>query len=80
MDGIRIDGRRPESKKEVREAIAADPGRVTVEITSAFHARSGQDVALGEADMPVTFVGPDPYARRNFYGTITRGPKGWVVK
>jgi hypothetical protein len=72
MQGVFIDGRRPKSKKEIREVVALDPARVRLERT--------QLVGDSEYDglvshMPVgkfMFVGPDPYTQRKFYGSIVR--------
>lgn len=81
MQGIFIDGRRPKSKKEIREVVALDAARVTCEATSLYPGTEYDGIV---ANMPVgkviTFVGPDPYHKRNFYGSITKTPKGIVVK
>jgi ABC-type branched-subunit amino acid transport system substrate-binding protein len=69
MQGIFIDGQRPRSKKAVREAVAAG-GDVRLEATSLF----GNEYDGPVADAPdgrYAIVGPDPYTRRNFYGTVT---------
>ena len=69
--GLFYKGRRPKSKKEIREAVKnGEAERVSVEATSMFgHEYDGP---LSEApDGRITFVGPDPYTRRRFYGTIT---------
>lgn len=80
MQGIFIDGRRPKSKKEIKEVCALDPSRVSLEATSL--------IASDEYDGPVAnaprnkrfgFVGPDPYTKRNFYGNITVQDGGKVV-
>ena len=75
MQGIFIrDGHqdhRPKSKKAIKEAIAADPSRVQVEATSMF----GNEYDGPLSEMPdgrISFVGPDPYTKRNFYGTIIK--------
>lgn len=77
MDGIFINGQRPRSKRALKEALADDPTRVEVEWTSLFAALPSwsrvSDMPLGSS---VTFVGPDPYTRRNFYGTISRKMDG----
>jgi hypothetical protein len=61
---------RPRSKKQVKAILAANPHDVALEATSL----------LGrEYDGPVdqapngkySFVGPDPYRDRRFYGTLT---------
>jgi hypothetical protein len=81
MQGIFINGRRPASKKAVREALATDPGSVRIEATS-FHGNEYDGPADGDgAPDKVVFVGPDPERKRNFYGTATRSPSGsWTVK
>ncbi len=67
MQGIFINGYRPKSKKAVREA---DPSTVRLEATSLFG--NEYDGLLSEApDGRYTFVGPDPYTSRKFYGTAT---------
>jgi hypothetical protein len=61
---------RPKSKKAVKEACADDPTRVRLEATSVFG--NEYDGPVSEApDGSYSFVGPDPYTKRNFYGTIT---------
>lgn len=72
---------RPRSKKQVRELIAADPSFVTVEATSMF----GDEFDGNALDLPagsaISFVGPDPYTKRNFYGQLIHTSDGrWVVK
>lgn len=57
-----------------------DLARITIEATSMF----GNEYGGSLADMPettkVTFVGPDPYTKRNFYGNIEfKAGKGWKV-
>ena len=78
-DGIYVNEHRPASKKAIKEAVAADPASVEIESTSIFGGYSGPvtELPLGES---VTFVGPDPYTSRKFYGTITRTAKGVTVK
>lgn len=78
MQGIYINMGRPKSKKQVREAVAADPGSVTIEATSVF----GNEYEGSVANMPegdVLFVGPDPYTKRNFYGKLTRSGDSFKV-
>lgn len=68
--GIFIEGRRPKSKKAVREAVEAGLN-VRIEATS-WH---GNEYDGSVENMPigtVSFVGPDPERDRRFYGTITR--------
>lgn len=72
---------RPRSKKQVREMLAQDPKRVIIEATSLF----GNEYDGAAADLPlgasITFVGPDPERRRNFYGQLIHTTDGrWTVK
>lgn len=72
MQGIYIDGRRPKSKKAIKEAVAASPEQVEAEATALIgHEFSGSIVNMPEGEK-VAFVGPDPYRDRKFYGTITK--------
>jgi len=91
MDGIyvNIDGKgwvRPKSKKEIKEIVSTNPEGVKVEYTSLFNIAEVEDnVAELRVGAKINFVGPDPYTRRNFYGTITvsedaDGNKRIVVK
>jgi hypothetical protein len=69
VQGIYVDYERPKSKKAVKEAVADDPSRVRIEATSLFG--NEYDGSVSDApDGTYTFVGPDPYRKRNFYGTI----------
>ncbi len=77
MQGIYIDGRRPASKKQVREAALENASRVALEATSPFG--NEYDGPLSEAPAgDYTFVGPDPYDDRRFYGRIRIGTDGGV--
>lgn len=71
MDGIWVNGRRPETKKQVREACVNAPETVEFDWTSIFDHPNWSRLK----DMPeckVNFVGPDPYNSRKFYGTVTK--------
>lgn len=76
MQGLFVDGRRPTSKKAVKEAVADDPYRVTVEATSIFGDEFDGALPNYDGAKGITFVGPDPYTKRSFYGTITRKGDG----
>lgn len=77
--GIFIDGRRPKSKKEIKEAVA-QPSRVQIEATSFV----GPEFDGHADEMPegktIYFVGPDPYTDRKFYGQISRKGDKVTVK
>lgn len=70
MQGIFINGLRPKSKKAVKEAVATNPASVVIEATSLFGNDFEGSVLGLPPDKAVYFVGPDPYTKRNFYGTI----------
>lgn len=76
MQGIYVDDRRPKSKKAVREAAADDPSRVYVESTSMFGGEYGGSLADWDGRQSITFVGPDPYTSRKFYGNIVMKADG----
>lgn len=80
MYGIFINSSRPTSKKQVRDVIAVDPHCIiNLEATSVFG--NEYDGSLREApDGVYTFVGPDPYTSRKFYGTITKRDGKVTVK
>jgi hypothetical protein len=67
---------RPKSKAAIRRM---NPAHVWIEATSMF----GNDYEGRAVDMPtgskVFFVGPDPYAKRTFYGSIERNADGSLV-
>lgn len=70
MQGIYISGKRPKSKKEVKEMVAFDSTCVRLEATSMF----GNEYEGPVSEAPngrYNFVGPDPYTSRKFYGEIT---------
>jgi len=87
MQGLYIDGRRPKSKKEVKEAVQADQlERLEIEATSWFGNEYGGPLtvlvaqAVNEKAAPETiyFVGPDPHTKRNFYGSLDVSAEGKV--
>lgn len=80
MHGIFIHLNRPKSKKAVREALKDENVRnwVILEATSLF----GNEYDGPVVDAPAGkyyFVGPDPYNKRNFYGSITVKPDGSIT-
>ncbi len=70
--------RRPKSKKEVKVYLANNPFDVLVEPTSPFGNEYEGQVSTDRVQEhgPILFVGPDPYSRRNFYGSIKVNRKG----
>ena len=80
MQGIFINGERPRSKKQIKDVVAVDPHCVLrLEATSLFG--NEYDGTLNNApDGQYTFVGPDPYTSRKFYGTITKRDGKVTVK
>lgn len=70
MQGIFIGGRRPKSKADIKRYIADNgPDRVKLEATSMFGNEYGGPIGSAPAGK-YTFVGPDPYRDRRFYGTL----------
>jgi len=67
-DGVFIKGRRPTSKKAIKEALATDPKSVSIESTSMFG--NGYSGPVSETMPEITFAGPDPHTSRKFYGQI----------
>jgi hypothetical protein len=76
--GVFVDGKRPASKKAVKEAIADDPRRVHLEATSFFGNEFDGLASEMPIDKMVFFVGPDPERKRNFYGNIVRKADGRI--
>lgn len=77
--GVYVNGARPKSKKLIKEAITTGLSRVSLENTSMF----GNPPSGWVTDLPdgtYTFVGPDPYNARNFYGNIVKNGAKITVK
>ncbi len=79
MDGIYINGKRPKSKKEIKDAVANTPDKVRIEYTGMFSGYDGPVSSMADGT-EVTFVGPDPYRERKFYGSIVRKGNTFQVK
>lgn len=81
MQGLYLKGYiRPASKKAVKEALAVSADNVTAEATSVFGNEYGGLISDMPDNSEVHFVGPDPYTKRNFYGTITRKGDKFTVR
>lgn len=68
--GVYIKGRTPKSKKQIKEAMRDDPASVTFYDTSFFNPGPTFDGANVPPSTNLTFVGPNPYQDRKFYGTV----------
>lgn len=77
--GIFIAGKRPASKKQIKEAIAENPHLVSIEATSLFGNDYQGPVEGLRPGQTVYFVGPDPQTSRKFYGTICKSGERIVV-
>ena len=81
MNGVFIDGRRPKSKAEIRRFM--EKGGVPVlENTSPFSSLGNEFLDTYNAAEQPAFVGPDPYSKRDFYGTFfyNRSKNSWQVR
>lgn len=74
--GVYVNGKRPQSKKAIKEAIEKNPDSVSFENTSM---HGGSDFSGSEAPIDLTFVGPCPYTKRNFYGVVARKKDGTIT-
>ena len=81
MNGVFIDGRRPKSKAEIRRFME-NGGVPVLENTSPFSGMDRERLDTFHAAEQPTFVGPDPYRSRDFYGTFfyNRGKNSWQVR
>ena len=80
VQGIYINGRRPASKKAVREAVRDNPQTVELEATSFIPGTEyNGPVTDAPRSMRAYFVGPDPYQDRRFYGHIAVAQDGKIT-
>ena len=70
--GIFVNGVRPASKKFIKESVTKDPASVSLEAVSPYGKEYDGPISSMPEGVKVSFVGPDPYAKRDFYGSITR--------
>jgi len=72
--GALVNGRRPATKKALREAVKADPASVTFDSTAMMGARAGDTISCDITDIgagnTLSVVGPDPYTARNWYASV----------
>ena len=84
--GALIDGLRPLTKKELREAVAAYPDSVSFDATSIIiqPAEGGYGTPQASLDAvreghKLSVVGPDPFTNRRWYATVEMGKNGIKV-
>jgi hypothetical protein len=78
--GIFVSGRRPKSKAELKKTALERSNTISIEATSMFgNEFSGPAMDLAEGQK-IVFVGPDPYTKRSFYGTIEKKGGRLIVK
>lgn len=80
--GCFIGNRRACSKKEIKEALKTNPSVVSFDCTDMFGEFAGR--AFFASELPqgqsCVLVGPDPFAKRDFYGTVMRKGGEIVIK
>ena len=72
--GALVNGQRPKTKKALREAVHDDPASVIFDTTEAFGPMADKRLTVTDAlklKRVLSIVGPDPYAKRSWYGTTT---------
>lgn len=77
--GITIGNRFAATKKLIKEAVKSNPESVTVQAYSPYGTEYFTLDSL-PLDKPFFFAGPDPYTKRNWYGSIRRTKKGVIVQ
>lgn len=77
--GARIDGARPRSKKALREALRDAPETVTFDSTSPLGQQFDGTGTQIPASVTLTVTGPDPYAARDWWASVTLGASGKVA-
>lgn len=68
--GIFFYGERPKSKKQVKELVASKPQHVLLENTAPLFNSARNTIVTELPEGEYSFVGPDPFTKRNFYGTL----------
>lgn len=69
--GAYVAGARPRTKKALREALATAPGSVIFDTTAAFNPFAHYRATEIPAGVTLSVVGPDPYAKRSWYASVT---------
>lgn len=68
--GALVNGKRPATKKALRDALTQDPTQVTFDGVSPFKPFAGRVTDLPAGDK-LQVTGPDPFRTRNWYATVT---------
>jgi len=71
---------RPKSKKQLKELVAEDASQIAVEQVSMFGEQFEGRLSKEAIEKwgPITFVGPSPYSKRDFFGKFFLNAKGEV--
>ena len=71
--GAYVDGERPKTKKALREALN-NHSYVDFDVTTIYRNRGGEIIEAtpdGIGTDTISVVGPDPYASRRWYASVT---------
>lgn len=74
--GAYIGNSRARTKKQLREALAADPTSVYFDGTSMFSHVTGYAAENVPDGTIISVVGPDPFTKRSWYASVQRLPDG----
>lgn len=78
--GVFISHKRPKSKREIKDALLFNPDKVYFENTSMFGREEWSGYATDEGFHDLSFVGPDPFTKRSFFGSVSKKNDKFVVK
>lgn len=79
--GAHIDGKRPKSKKALKEALRDAPETVRFDCTAAVGPDAGRSDIMGDSipdGATLTVAGPDPYTSRKWFASVKLSTKGGV--
>ncbi len=68
--GAFVDGKRPATKKALREAMASDPSSVSFDTTSPFDGGRVIHPATEAFREILQVTGPDPFTSRKWYASV----------
>lgn len=72
--GAAVNGRRPASKKALKEALRDAPATVEFDSTAMMGPRAGEVISATVEDVAgytLSVTGPDPYTARNWYASVS---------